>query len=477
MPPTTNKSTLEANMQLSTSNILSIIDNNFKPDEIHAVARQTKFIQRSTSKIKGHEFVKALILPSNGICEESLNGLCERIREFNPTADLSAPALAQRINTISAVRFMKEVFTKLLNSVRESLEKQYTSLNGVLKVFNNILIQDSTVFELNKKLANVLPGTKRGGKKGGSSCLSQMKVDLIHNFTTGKIQDVRIYEGKRPDQALTSRIEQLISKNDLIIRDLGYFKISSLKMIEIAQAYFLTRFPSHVKVFLNPGDEEPVALAIHLNKYFKRKKVIDFPVWIGDERLKVRMVAYRIPKDIIAKRRRMTHKRAKEMGRITSQEKLALLDFSLFVTNIPSEMISEELIGTIYRIRWEIELIFRNWKSQLKFDFLQGICIYRIACLIYARLCTVLILAHITAGFMNLAKRLCEGELSPVKLIEYLFRNGNLSRAVQAQALEEFENKMAQDLPKRLLKDKRSRTTMRQRAIDSETYYEWCYAV
>lgn len=460
-------------MLLSTSNTLSVIEKNFNPDELHAMARQTNFIQRNSSKIKGHEFVKALILPSSGICNESLNGLCQRIKEFNSAADLSASALAQRINTICAARFMKEVFTKFLNAARESLEKQYTSLNGVLKDFNNILIQDSTVFELNKKLANVFKGTKRGGKKGGSSCKSQMKLDIIHNFATGKIQDVRIYDGKKPDQALTSRIEQLINKNDLVIRDLGYFKISSLQMIEAAQAYFLTRFPAHVKVFLNQDDEEPVDLATYLRKHFKHKKVIDLPVWISDERLKVRMVAYRVPKDIIAKRRRMTHKRAKEMGRTTSQKKLALLDFSLFVTNIPSEMVSSEIIGTIYRIRWEIELIFKQWKSQLKLDFLQGVNIFRIACLMYARLCTVLILAHITAGFMNLAKRLCEGELSPVKLIEYLFRNGNLSKAFQTQTLEEFENRMLQDLPKRLLKDKRSRTTMRQRTIDSETYYEW----
>lgn len=464
-------------MQLSTPNILSIIDNNFKSDDIHVMARQTKFIQRNSSKIKGYEFVKALILPSTGICEESLNGLCQRIREFNPVANLSAPALAQRINTISAAKFMKEVFTKFLNSVRESLDKQYTSLNGVLKVFNNVLIQDSTVFELNKKLAKILPGTKRGGKKGGSSCVSQIKIDMIHNFSTGKIQDAHIYEGKRPDQASTSRIEQLINKNDLVIRDLGYFKISSLKVVEDAQAYFITRFPAHVKVFLNQDDMEPVDLAMYMNKHFKHQKMIDFLVWISDERLKVRMVAYRVPKDIAAKRRRTTHKRAKEMGRTTSQEKLKLLDFSLFVTNIPSEMVSGEIIGTIYRIRWEIELIFKQWKSQLKLDFLQGVNVFRIACLMYARLCTVLILAHITAGFMNLARRLCEGELSPLKLIEYLFRNGNLSRAFQTQTLDEFENRMIQDLPKRLLKDKRSRTTMRQRIIESETYYEWCYSV
>src|SRR5438552_12239229 len=104
-------------MQHFTSSILTICDDIFNPESYHQLARSSEFVQRSSSKIHGHEFVKTLVLPSNGLSEDSLNGLCERMREFNPQADISASALAQRINTDAAVRFMKSCFEKILKLV------------------------------------------------------------------------------------------------------------------------------------------------------------------------------------------------------------------------------------------------------------------------------------------------------------------------------------------------------------------------
>jgi hypothetical protein len=466
---------MEANMQQSTSAILSICDNIFNPEFCHQLARRTGFIQRSSSKINGHEFIKALVIPSNGLSNDSLNGLCDRMREFNSEADISAPALAQRINTKASVSLMKACFEQILQKARKKLERQYSSLEGVLVSFKNIYIQDSTIFEINKTLSKFFPGTKRGGRKGGSSCKSQMKIDLIHNFATGEIQDAQIYEGKRPDQALAGKIESVVKKGDLVIRDLGYFKIESLKAINKAKACFLTRFPSHIKVYLNFDDKEPVDLATYLNEHYRNSPVIDLQVWISAERLKTRLVAYRMPEEVVAERRRKAHKAAKKMGRTLSKEKLALLHFSLFITNISVDMVSAEVIGTIYRLRWEIELIFKVWKSHLKIDVLCGLCLHRVLCLVWSRLCMIILVAHITAGCFNLAKKLCKGELSPTKLIGYLLRNDTLIKAIQTQTLQVLEKRIAKDMFRRLIKDKRNRTTMRQRVIESESYYEWGY--
>ncbi len=474
MPPTTLVSIWRQNMLHSTPAILSICEDIFNSEMCHQLARSSGFIQRSSSKIKGHEFVKALVLPSYGLSEESLSGLCDRMREFNFQADISSSALAQRINTKAAVRFMRECFERTLKCVREKLEKQYCALEGTLKTFNNVYIQDSTVFEINKKLARFFPGTNRGKRQNESSLKSQMKIDLIHNFTTGQIAELQIYEGKLPDQALTGKIEKIIEANDLFLRDLGYFKIQSLKNIDESKAYFLTRFPAHVKVYLNPDDKDPIDLATYLSKHFKEFSAIDLNVWISEERLQVRLIAYRVPKDISADRRRKAHKEAKGRGRTLSKEKLAQMDFSLFVTNIPANILSVKVIGTVYRLRWEIELIFKTWKSQLKIDVLQGVCLQRILCLIWGRLCMVILIAHITAGFLNLAKRLIEAELSQIKLVNYLIRNGSLCKAVQSQTLQNLEMKIILDLPRRLIKDKRSRKTMRQQTIESRSYYEEC---
>lgn len=458
-------------MQHSTATILSIFDEIYNHEICHQLARSSGFIQRSTSKINGHEFLKVLTLPSNGLSEDSLNGLCERMSVFNPQANISASALIQRINTKSAVRFIKACFERILNLTRVNLEKQYHSLEGPLKHFKNIYIQDSTIFEINKKLAKFFPGTKRGGKKDGSSCKSQMKIDLVHNFSTGMIADVQLYEGKRPDQALSGKIEGLVTEGDLIIRDLGYFKTDSLESLDKAQVCFLSRFPSHIKVYLNPNDKKPIDLATYLNMHFKNTATIDLKVWITDKRLEVRLVAYRVPKNIVAERKRKAHKNSKERGRALSKEKLALLEFSLFVTNIPVDIVSVEVIGTIYRLRWEIELIFKTWKSHLKIDVLEGICLHRILCLIWSRLCMVILVAYVTANFMNLANKLSKGELSQAKLISYLLRSSVLCRAVETQTLEDLENKMIQNISRRFMKDSRCRKTMREAIDQFEPYY------
>jgi hypothetical protein len=463
---------MEANMQHCTSNILPICDQIFNQDFCHELAWKHRFIQRSSSKIQGHELIKALILPSNGLSEDSLDGLCLRLKAFNPEVDISASALAQRINTASAVELMKACMQKILNTTRDKLVKQYSCLEGCLSLFNNIYIQDSTVFEINKKLSKFYKGTKRGGKKGQLSCKAQVKIDLIHNLAIGSTTDAQIYEGKRPDQALTGRILKIIKKGDLVLRDLGYFKIEVFQRIAKLAAFFLTRFPSHVTVYLNKEDKEPINLAMHLDKYYNYSAAISINVWVGAERLPVRLVAYRVPKSIQNERLRKARKCAKEMGRTLSKAKLDLLQFSLFITNIPEELVSTKMIGTIYRLRWEIELIFKQWKSLLKIDVLKGVCRYRVEALIWGRLCMAVLVAAITATFMNLANKYCAGELSPTKMIEYLIRNGKLCEAVKQQKIENLEKEIIQDMKKRLLKSKRSRLTMREKTIGFEAYYE-----
>lgn len=156
---------MEANVQPSTTNILSFCDDFFNPESSHQIARQTGFIKRSTSRISGHEFLKVLVMPSNGLCGDSLDGLCIRMKEYNPKANISASALAQRINTKPAVTFIRTHFEKILKETRKKLDKQYSSLSGVLKNFNNVYIHDSTIFEINKTLARFFPGTKKRRKE------------------------------------------------------------------------------------------------------------------------------------------------------------------------------------------------------------------------------------------------------------------------------------------------------------------------
>ena len=67
-------------MNRNEVNILNLSDQIFNEEKCYALAKKTKFIVRSSSKIKGHEFLKILILPSEGSTRDSLTGLCDRMR-------------------------------------------------------------------------------------------------------------------------------------------------------------------------------------------------------------------------------------------------------------------------------------------------------------------------------------------------------------------------------------------------------------
>ncbi len=59
-----------------------------------------------------------------------------------------------------------------------------------------------------------------------------------------------------------------------------------------------------------------------------------------------------------------------------------------------------------------------------------------------------------------------------MKLINYLLRESIFYYAVGKNRLEAFFEEMMKDAPKMLLKDRRSRKTMRERVFQGESYYE-----
>jgi IS4 transposase len=56
----------------------------------------------------------------------------------------------------------------------------------------------------------------------------------------------------------------------------------------------------------------------------------------------------------------------------SSQRNQQLLQWSLFITNIPESKISAEHIWTIYRARWQIELLFKLYKRHIKIEIIKG---------------------------------------------------------------------------------------------------------
>lgn len=290
--------------------ILQFCEEVFNEKICMGLCRKHKFIERSSSKLKGYEFINVMVVPSEGLSTESLLGLCKRFKQFNPEADLSAQALCERINHVSARDLMKGVFEKILSTLHSKQFERCSQLDKALEYFNAVLIEDSTVIKLNEKLKNDFKGTNRGGK----GAKSQVKIDLIYDIMQGAMVDAAIYSGNEPDQGLSHKILQYIQLDDLVIRDLGYFVLDTLKTIADIGAFYLSRLQPNVKVFLEEHGDE-IDLGRYVDKYYRGHGIIDLgKVFLGDKKISARIVLYRQPKEVVEKEQEQRIREPKRQG-------------------------------------------------------------------------------------------------------------------------------------------------------------------
>ena len=93
---------------------------------------------------------------------------------------------------------------------------------------------------------------------------------------------------------------------------------------------------------------------------------IEHPIFLGaQERVASRLMAFRVPEPIVNERRRIAKKKAKKKGYTPSKAHLALLAWTLFITNVPPTIWQTATVSKVYPLRWQIELIFKSWKSSL----------------------------------------------------------------------------------------------------------------
>src|SRR6185503_18503574 len=115
--------------------------------------------------------------------------------------------------------------------------------------------------------------------------------------------------------------------------------------------------------------------------------VIEKAIVLGAyERIPARLVAVRMPDAIINKRRRQAHATAKKNGYTPSQAHLTLMAWNLFITNVPVTVWSAKTVAVAYTLRWQVELVFRAWKSGLHVATLTTTTKYSTLCYLYGRM-------------------------------------------------------------------------------------------
>lgn len=172
--------------------------------------------------------------------------------------------------------------------------------------------------------------------------------------------------GNEPDQKYTNNIPHWLRKGDLILFDLGYFRLSVL--LEIAQkgAFFLSRYLHGTGLSLKHGDSWKRLDLLSLLKKHKNFDVFQLDVYLGfNHRIPSRLIAAQLPSKQRNEKIRKARKKARLEGRTLSRAECLIASWNIYVTNISSDIFSAKEVPQIYRIRWSVELLFKQFKSTM----------------------------------------------------------------------------------------------------------------
>lgn len=199
---------------------------------------------------------------------------------------------------------------------------------------DTILLIDSSTISLWDGLKNIFPGT---GTTAG------IKIHMVFDICRGKMEWFKLTASSVHDRKCFPDIATL--KNKLIIMDLGYWDFSLMLAIKNAEGFFLSRIKSNAELVIDEviqGMSKRHEGNSLLNIKFKKKRtdIIETIVSkvVGDDILRCRAIGFWNPEN---------------------------KTYHWYITNLN---VAATVIYPLYRLRWQIELIFKGLKQSLNMD-------------------------------------------------------------------------------------------------------------
>jgi hypothetical protein len=361
--------------------------------------------KKRTRKLKCFDYISALILnASNKVM--SYNTLASSIADDNCKA-VSKQALQKAM--------VKDEFLNCLETVYKDVLLSKLNLNcDKLKTrYKRIIIQDSTIIKLPKRLFERFSGVCNGFVQVANAriqlAINVLSNDFVHFALNGySTNDVK------------AAAQLVIQAGDLILRDRGYFTIAEIKRMLKVKASFIYRY-KHGIHYCNVETGVPIDL---LKKLSKTKETC-LKVKLCDKNgPTVRLIAMPIKNELADTRRAKLKKEAKNYPK---DEVLALLSWSIFITSIEVEDMHYTEVFELYKLRWRIEIVFKTMKTHLSLDHIHNVSENQLKFIVLSKvLLLVLILQFVYEMLINPIKELFGRTLSLLKLARFLIDRKNV---------------------------------------------------
>lgn len=221
-----------------------------------------------------------------------------------------------------------------------------------------------------------------------------------------------------------------------MLRDRGYLLPKEIQRHAEAGADCIHRHKTGT-IYLDPE----TGRAIDLPKMLRSNANLDILVMLNnEERTPVRLVSAPVDEETANLRRMKARKEAH--GHNPSKAVLELMDWTIMITTIAPRKADFRTLLAIYGLRWRIEVIFKAWKSHLRFGNLHRVSKTQMLILLKARL----FLITCSTNLLHRALESClwrrhRRRISLLKLIGFLAAApANILRALASLSLADADN-------------------------------------
>jgi hypothetical protein len=288
------------------------------------IARDSGFIRRER-QVTGAGFAQTLVL--GGLAQPSGTRKQLHHSAIQAGMPISVQGLDQRF-TPSAVTFMRTLLEEGLNCLVTSPQTR-----GILPQFAGVYVTD----------CSRVTWAKTGVKVA-------VRLELQYGGLQAHLADLHTHDQK------TGVIDQSLPAGSLHLGDLGFFKLSRFARWNEQGVYWLSRFK--VGTTLTGLDGEP----LDLTQLLTGDQPLCLPVKVGKRQpVTAFLLAAPVSGAALARRQARLKEQARLDQRPLSQRQAALAHWTIYLSNIPD--LSFEQAFTLARIRWQIELLFKLWKS------------------------------------------------------------------------------------------------------------------
>jgi len=428
------------------------IDGITKSD-ILKLAKKSGFMKRKPKKIDPLEYLTIVCILSVAGSPSFNNIAAKHSSSYGLAA--SKQAFSKRTKK-ECVEFFQSALALIIK-----IKNRETVANGtkLLERYKRVLVQDSTIIRLPLRLFEIFSGVKNS-----KASVCNARIQGVFDLVSGKFAKFSIDTYSINDLVAAPQLE--LCKDDLVLRDRGYFIMDEVQRHIDAKAHCIYRYKTGTSLI-----DTSTGKYIEILKLLKKRKRLDMEVCLNNKSLtKVRIVAVPVNEEVASCRRAKAKKDAH--GHNPSKEVLDLMGWTIFITTIPKEFSSFQQIYKMYSLRWRIEIIFKAWKSHAGFAKCHEVSESQLRTLLIARLIMIVIYVHcVYSPCFNIIRKEYKRDLSLLKLFSYLTLNLNVLIIMIAFALNLPSNSSDIEFAKTNLRkycsyDFRSRTNFIQQLLD-----------